>query len=136
MQTTLVVFTVNVNSVEVGSVMITLPKSKHPEASVTITLYVPAPNPVAVAFVCAPGSSQRYVYGVIPPVAVAVAVPSKQPKQVAFVPEVVTIAPLRSATVADTVFVHPLASVTVHVQVPAGKELAVAVVCDPGSFQL
>jgi hypothetical protein len=46
----------------------------HPLASVIYTVYVPADNPVAVALVFPPGAHE-YVYGDVPPVTVAVALP-------------------------------------------------------------
>ena len=43
----------------VGSEILMLLKLIHPLVSVTVTLYKPALSPVALALVCAPGSSHR-----------------------------------------------------------------------------
>ena len=67
------------------------------------------------------------MYDPVPPVADAVAAPSLAPLQLVFVG--VPIAATRavgSVTVTDSVSVHPLASVTVTVYVPAVKPDAVA----------
>jgi hypothetical protein len=55
------------------------------------------------------------VYGRIPPVPVAVAVPSLPPKQLIFVPLTVTVVDPELVTVAMIVLVQPLLSVTVAV---------------------
>ena len=52
-------------------------------ASVTVAVYVPAISPEMLAVV-AP-LLQEYVYGAVPPVVVALAVPSAAPKHVASV---------------------------------------------------
>ena len=68
-----------------GSVMVTSSVSVHAFASVVVTVYVPAVNPVAVATV-AP-ELQAYVFVPVPPVPAAVAAPSFPPLQVTFVDE-------------------------------------------------
>jgi hypothetical protein len=44
-------------NIGVGSIIVTLSVTKHPLASVTVTLNIPEHKPVAVLFVCASGSS-------------------------------------------------------------------------------
>ena len=61
----------------VSSMTVVLAVMVLPSASVINTEYGPAHKPVAVAFVCASGSSYTYVYGVAPSVATTVAVPSQ-----------------------------------------------------------
>ena len=53
--------------------------------SVTVTVYVPAERPVAVAFVCAGLVFHEYVYPGVPPAAVTVAEPFMSPLQDALV---------------------------------------------------
>jgi hypothetical protein len=48
-------------------------------ASVTVTIYVPAVRPVAVAVVCTGVVLQLYVYGVVPPDAATVTEPLLPP---------------------------------------------------------
>ncbi len=67
----------------VGCVIVTLVVRVQPFASVTVTVYVPAVNPVAVAAVCPP--VQAYVYGAVPPLAVTVAAPVLAPLHNTFI---------------------------------------------------
>ena len=98
----------------------------HAFASVTVTVYDPALKPVAVALVCPPGA-HAYVYGVVPPPAVAVALPLLLPQEAGIV-EVLTVNTAGWVIVAEAVFVQLFASVTVTVYVPALKPVAVAFV--------
>ena len=98
----------------VGSVTVALDVVVHPLASVTVTVYVPATSPLAVAVVAA--LLHAKVYGEVPPAPLAVADPSFSPLQLTF--EFITA----DAITADEIFtttsseaVHPLASVTVTV---------------------
>src|SRR5690606_39637246 len=59
-----------------GSVTVTFVVVVQLLASVTVTVYVPASNPVAVAVVCAVASFHKYEYGAVPPDTVTVASPS------------------------------------------------------------
>jgi hypothetical protein len=116
----------------VGCVTTAVADEVHPFASITVTVYVPAVRPVAVAVVWLL-IDHRYVIGAVPPVAVAVALPLLPPAQETFTTLVVTVGPLRLITVAEAVFVQPLASVTVTVYVPAERFAIVAVVA-PGAL--
>ena len=60
----------------------------HRLTSFTVTVYVPAAKPVAVAVVCP--LLQLYVYGDVPPEALTVAVPLLAPLQLALVIDVAT----------------------------------------------
>ena len=63
----------------VGSVIVTFALCIHPFESNTETEYAPAHKPVAVIVVCEEASLHRYVYGVVPPIALTVAVPLQLP---------------------------------------------------------
>jgi hypothetical protein len=65
----------------VGVLTITVLVSLHPFASFTVTVYVPAHNPVMDGVVCPPGAHE-YVYPGVPPPAITEAVPLHNPKQV------------------------------------------------------
>ncbi len=60
-----------------GWVMVTDAVEVQEWASVTVTVYDPAVKPVALELVCP--SLHAYVYGVVPPVAEAEALPSERP---------------------------------------------------------
>ena len=62
-----------------GSVIVTVFGTVHRFASVTVTVYVPAIKPVAVAVFCAGVVFQEYVYGPVPFAPAAVAVPELLP---------------------------------------------------------
>ena len=100
-----------------GSSIVTLSVSVHPLASVAVTVYVPAASPVMVAPV--PLLLQANVFVPVPPVALAVADPSETPLQLASVPDMDADTAVGSVTTDVAVSVHPLASVTVIVYVPA-----------------
>ena len=55
----------------------------HELSSVMVTSYIPDPRSIAVAPVCIPAvAGHAYVYGVVPPVALTVALPTSEPSQV------------------------------------------------------
>ena len=90
----------------------------HALLSVTVTVYVPADNPVAVAVVCIGVVFQEYEYVGVPPVGATVAVPLAPPLQeTSVLPP--PVAALREAAgwliVNDLVVWQALASVTVTV---------------------
>ena len=58
--------------------MVILAVAVHPFASVTVIVYVPAENPVPVALV-PPIGVHAYVYGLVPPPPVTVALPLLPP---------------------------------------------------------
>src|ERR1700733_8277216 len=97
----------------VGWVIIAFAVAVQPFLSVIVTVYVPAVRPVAVALV-PPLGVHAYVYGVVPPAPVAVALPLLPPLQLTF-----TILPVEAVsntgcvTVALPVTEQPFASVTV-----------------------
>src|SRR6185437_80675 len=100
----------------------------HAFASVTVTVYVPAVNPVAVALVPPLGAHEN-VYAGVPPEGEAVAVPlGSVPPQAEGVDEPAIAIARGCVIIAEAVAVHPLASVTVTVYVPALRLLAVALV--------
>ena len=99
----------------VGCEIVVVAVCVHPPASVTSTVYVPTPNPVAVAPV-PPEGVQLYVYPPEPPLAVTVADPFVPPKQETFVVAVIfAVGAPALAMVVVAVRVHPFASVTVTV---------------------
>jgi hypothetical protein len=87
-------------------------------ASVTVTVYVPALSPVAIAPV-PPAGAHEYVYPPAPPLATTVADPFAPPEQETFVCE--PVVPMADGCVMLNVPVdeHAFASVTVTVHVPA-----------------
>ena len=96
------------------SVITTEAAAVHPLASVAVTLYVPAVRFVAVAVVWP--FDHKYVIEPVPPLPVAVAVPSEPPKQETLVWVVVTDTAVAGwVIVVLEVWVQPLASVTVTV---------------------
>ena len=83
-------------------------------ASVTVTVYVPAARPDAVAPV--PPEDQRYVYGGVPPLPVTVAEPLLPVKQLTFVIAVIDeIKSVGSVIITEVVVVQPRLSVTVTI---------------------
>jgi hypothetical protein len=77
----------------------------HPFASVTVTEYVPAANPVAVAPV-PPEGDQEYAYGAVPPEALTEALPLEEPP-VAEVEEVVAARAVGSVSTTVLEAGHP-----------------------------
>ena len=96
----------------------------HPAASVTVTVYVPLANPETLAFV--EPFDHAYVYGDVPFVADAVALPLSSPHVVS-VEVVLAIGELESPITAVDAEVHPAASVTVTVYVPGANPVIDAV---------
>ena len=97
-----------------GSVITTGIVATHPLLSVTITLYRPAHNPIAVVVVWVNGSSHRYVYGAVPPTVVAEAVPSQALlHDTLVVPEIETTRSAGSVIVTLSLAEQPNESVTV-----------------------
>ncbi len=96
--------------------IVTLAVFVQPLASFTVTVYVPAQRPVALAVVCTGVVFHEYVYGVTPPPPTPVALPLQLPLHVTFVGglmEAVTGVGWVMVTLA--VLVQPLASVIVTV---------------------
>ena len=114
----------------VGCVMVTERSDVQPFRSVTVQVQVPAVRLVAVALVCAGEVFQLKVYGAVPPFAAMVALPVACPKQPTLVCALMLVERDAAGWVMTTFWlvVHPLASVTVQVQVPAPMFEAVAVV--------
>jgi len=97
-----------------GSVMVTLDVLVHEFASDTVTVYVPATNPLAVAVVAA--LLHAKVYGAIPPAPLAVADPLFPPLQLMFVfTTELAVNTVGSVMVTLDVVVQELASDTVTV---------------------
>jgi hypothetical protein len=86
----------------------------QPFASVTVSVYVPAQRPVAVAEV-PPDGAQLYVYAGVPPITVEVMLPLHTPKQETFVTEPEMMIGVGSVMMNVCVVVQPFASVTVTV---------------------
>jgi len=118
-----------------GAVNVTFAVAVHPFASVTVTVYEPAAKPLAVVFV-PPLGAHEYVKLPVPPLAVTVALPSVLVWHKGFVLELI-LADIAEGAVNVTlaVTVHPFASVTVTVYVPADKLFAVALVPPEGAHE-
>ena len=109
--------------------MVTLDMLVHELASVIVTVYVPADTPVIAAVVAA--LLHAYIYGDVPPVALAVAPPSNPLLQVTF--EFTTddaTSAVGSVIVTLDVLVHEFASDMVTVYVPAATPVIDAVVAE------
>jgi hypothetical protein len=101
----------------------------HPLASVIVVVYVPATIPVIEAVVAV--LLQAYVYGIVPPVADALAPPLAKPLQVMFESTALTATKIiGSVIVEELVELHPFASVIVVVYVPATTPVIEAVVAE------
>lgn len=97
-----------------------------PGLDVTVTVYTPAHNPVAVAAV-PPDGAHAYVYAPGPPVAVTEATPLHKPLHVTFVCVGVNVMAGGAVMLNVRVIVHPAGpDVIVHVYVPAHNPVAVA----------
>jgi hypothetical protein len=118
-----------------GCVIVNVRLPVQPLASVTVTVYVPGHNPVAVAAL-PPEGAHEYVYGPVPPVTVALADPVHCPLQdtLVCVPPIVRPPP-EVETVIATVPTLAQASVTVTVYVPAHKLVAVAAFPPEGAHE-
>jgi hypothetical protein len=118
-----------------GCVMVTLAVATQPLLSVTVTVYVPADKPEAVAPV-PPDGAHEYVYVPDPPVAVTVAEPLLPPLQLTFVcAEIVAVGEPAFVMVTVRVMLQPFASVTVTVYEPAPRPVAVAFVPPVGAHE-
>ena len=91
------------------------PVCEHSLASVTVTVYVPAPTKI-IAPIVPFGSSQMYVYGEVPPETVTAASPPLE--QIDGVGVTIRFIALGSLTTAVSIAVHPFKSVTVTVYDP------------------
>ena len=119
------------------SFIVAVAVEEHPFASVIVTVYVPAANPVAVADVCAGEVFQLYVYGAVPPEAEAVAEPFAAPQVASIVASILAVGPPEAPfMVAVRVVEQPPASETVTLYTPGAKLVAVAVVWGGEVFQL
>jgi hypothetical protein len=119
----------------VGSVTVTLDVLVQELASDTVTVYVPANSPLAVAVVAKVAELVEVlhakVYGVVPPVPLAVADPLLPPLQLTFVFATVEAANTAGSVIVTLdVLVHKFASVTVTVYVPATTPVMLAVVAE------
>ena len=107
----------------------------HPAGpDVTVTVYVPAINPVALAPV-PPEGAHAYVYVPVPPVAVTVALPVAAPLHRIFVCAGVNEIAGGCVIVAVAVATQPFASVMVTVYEPAARPVAVAAVPPDGAHE-
>ena len=112
-----------------GSEMVMLAVDAQLFRSITITVYVPATNPVMLAVVAE--LLQAKMYGAVPPAPLAVADPLLPPLQLTFVFATVDATnAVGSVIVVLDVVVQLFASVTVTVYVPATRPLAVADVAE------
>ena len=92
----------------------------HPFASVISTELVPTHNAVATSVVSP--LFHKYVNGAVPPTTVTVAPPSHSPKQDTLLSTTVVAVPAAPSVIVEaTVSVHPCASVTVTLYVPAAR---------------
>jgi hypothetical protein len=95
-----------------GSVTVTDALSVQPSLSVIVTEYVPAITPVMLAVVAV--LLHKYVYAIVPPVALALAPPSLNPLQFTLLSSTVAATKVAgSVTVTDVLSVQPFASVIV-----------------------
>jgi hypothetical protein len=115
-------------STAAGCVIVTLPVAVHPCASVTVKVYVPALKPLMLEVV-AP-LLHAYVYAGVPPLGADCALPLLLPLQLTLFTTVAFANNTAAGWVIVTlpVAVHPCASVTIKVYVPALKPLMLEVV--------
>ena len=106
--------------IAVGCVIVKLRVVVHPFASVMVAVYVPAQSAVALAPV-PPEGAHAYVYGAVPPEAVTEATPVQLPLHSTFVCDPVVVKAGGCVMLKVRVVVHPFASVTVTVYVPAQR---------------
>jgi len=107
------VFTTELATTAVGSVIVVLDVVVQLFASVTVKVYVPDTSPLAVAVVAA--LLHAKVYGAVPPVPFAVAVPLLPPLQLTDVFEALAANNAGSVMITLDVIVQELASDTVTV---------------------
>jgi hypothetical protein len=112
-----------------GCVTVMLDTLVAKQLSVTVTVYVPASSPVAVALVCAGVVLHAYVYGEVPFDAPTVALPVDSPLiRTCVVPVMLDARASGCVSVTVAVVEAPLPSVTVTVYEPAANPVAVAAV--------
>jgi hypothetical protein len=127
----LVVDVVRVNSG--GSVIVALIESIQPAESVTVAVYAPSDNPVAVDESCDGVVFHEYTYGGGPPVAETVIVPSLPPKHDGSVASTIlntTAGGSTRITLSDAM--QPLVSETDNIVVPAERPVPVTPVPPTG----
>src|SRR5947208_1871115 len=114
-----------------GCVMVALAVAVQPLASLTVTMYVPAPRLVAVEPFCTGLVFHENVLLPLPPLALAVALPLVPPKQSTLTCALMLALNAVSGCVmvALAVAVQPLASLTVTMYVPAPRLVAVDPFC-------
>jgi hypothetical protein len=114
-----------------GWVIVTAAVTLVPQLSLSVTVYTPDVNPLALAPE-PPDGAHAYVYAVVPPLAVTLAAPPLPALQLTSLVTLVAIAKAAGCvTVTATTVEHPWLSVTVTLYVPADKLLAVAFVLPP-----
>ena len=86
---------------------------RHPRASVIFTEYVPGNNAPAVEVICP--TFHKYVYGLVPPAGVAVAVPSPPPLHVT------SVLLIELLSTAGCTMVTPPVSIALHASVTIPK---------------
>jgi hypothetical protein len=91
---------------------VVVPVVEHPFESVTLTVYVPAPNDVAIDVNWFPGV-HKYEYGEVPPDAETFAEPLFCP-QVELIEVIVFAIGVGLLNVIEVIVVHPLASDTLN----------------------
>jgi hypothetical protein len=106
----------------------------HPLLSVTVTVYVPPATLFTVVPAPLRGDAQLYVYGPVPPLAVAVTDPFEAP-QFAAVDVVDGTTADGCPTVTVAVELHPLLSVVVTVYVPGLSVEGVIAEVPPAGLQ-
>jgi len=112
--------------------MVNVRVAVHPPAPVTVTVYVPAHNPVAVAAV-PPLGAHAYVKGPFPAVTVTAALPLHCALHNTLVCVPVVVIAGGCVMLNVCVVVHPFNPVTVHVYVPAHRPVADALVPPEGA---
>ena len=90
-----------------GCVIVMDSKSSHPFVSETVTVYVPAVNPLMLEDV--PPVFQEYEIDPLPPETLADAVPLFPPKHETLVPETLTEGPVVTITLTEAVSTQPAA---------------------------
>jgi hypothetical protein len=109
-----------------GCVIVNEEVIEQPAGELIVHVYVPAQSPVAVAPV-PPLGAHEYVYVPLPPDATTVALPVHAPLHVTFTCDCVAVIAGGSVIVIVREPVHPFASTTLIVYVPAHSALAVLV---------
>lgn len=105
-----------------GSVSVWLADAVQPLASVTVTVILPIPKPVALLPDCPLLQAKAYVP--VPPLADAIAFPLAAPLQVGLVGAMFAVTGVGSVSVSVAVAVQLFASVTVTLIAPTVKFIA------------